>query len=227
MKTPAHDTTGLSSIRTCLRMAVPIMVYTTDPNESREGAMQRLLSRAALLLAAVVLSSCSNAAPSANSSSSIAPGASAAPAPAVQTLSIKAGGISGCVSPRERQAFEVYALRTQAMVGAQSCRITERFNAFATRFRGELTTEGQALRGYYQKNYGKRGDANLDEFVTELSNASFVNGGGAADYCGATNTLFDGVMAAPIGRLAAFSHEHPARALPAMEICTSAPPKKP
>ena len=83
------------------------------------------------------------------------------------------------------------------------------------------------MRGYYQKIYGKRGDANLDEFVTELSNASFVNGGGAADYCGATNALFDGVMAAPVGHLAAFSHEHPARALPAMEICTAAPAKKP
>jgi len=162
MKTPAHDTTGLSSIRTYLRMAVPIMVYTTDPNGFREGAMQPLLSRAALLLAAVILCSCSNAASSVNSSSAIAPAASAAPASAVQTLSIKAGGISGCVSPRGRQAFEVYALHTQAIVGAQSCRITERFNAFATRFRSELTTEGQALRGYCQKNYGKRGDANLD-----------------------------------------------------------------
>ena len=41
------------------------------------------------------------------------------------------------------------------------------------------------------------------------------------------NTLFDGVMAAPIGHLAAFSHEHPARALPAMEIRTATPAKKP
>jgi hypothetical protein len=97
MKTAAHDTTGLSSIRTYLRMAVPIMVYTTDPNGFREGAMRPLLSRC----------------------------------------------------------------------------------------------------------------------------------GGAADYCGATNTLFDGVMAAPVGHLAAFSHEHPARALTAMEICTAAPAKKP
>jgi hypothetical protein len=32
-------------------------------------------------------------------------------------------------------------------------------------------------------------------------------------------------MAAPIGHLAAFSHEHPARALPAMG--TAAPAKKP
>jgi hypothetical protein len=190
--------------------------------------MQPLFSRAVLPLAAlIVLGSCSNPTPAANSSPAAAPAASATPAPVAQTASITAAGISGCISPREREAFEVYALRTQAIVGAQSCRITDRFNAFATRFRGEPTTEGRTLRGYYQKNYGKRGNATLDEFVIQLSNASFVDGSGAADYCGATNALFDGVMSAPVGHLAAFSHEHPARALPAMEICTAAPATKP
>jgi hypothetical protein len=188
--------------------------------------MQPVLSRALLPLA-VLLGSCSNPNPAGSGASEAAPAASAAPAPAAQTASITAAGISGCVSPHERQAFEVYALRTQAIVGAQSCRVTERFNAFATRFRGELTTEGRALRAYYQKTYGKRGDATLDEFVTQLSNASFVDGGRAADYCGATNALFDNVLLTPVGHLAVFSHEHPAQALPAMEICGATPAKNP
>jgi len=83
------------------------------------------------------------------------------------------------------------------------------------------------LRDYYQKNYGKRGDAALDEFVTQLSNASFVDGSGAGDYCGATKALLDDAMSEPVGHLAAFSHEHPAHALPAMEICTAALAKSP
>jgi hypothetical protein len=189
--------------------------------------MQPVLSRALLSLAAlIVLGACSNSTPPNGSASESASAASTTPAPGAQTAAITAGAISGCVSPRERQAFEVYALRTQAIVGAQSCRVTERFNVFATRHRGELTTEGRALRGYYQKNYGKSGDATLDEFVTQLSNASFVNGSGAADYCGVTNALFDTVLVTPVGHLATFSHEHPTPALPAMEICSVTPAKK-
>lgn len=110
-------------------------------------------------------------------------------------------------SDPERQRLAV--LRTQAMVGAQSCRITGRFNAFATRFRGELTTEGRALQDYYQKNHGKRGDAALDEFVTQLSNAPFVDGNGTGDYCGATKALLNDATSEPVGHLAAFSHERP------------------
>jgi hypothetical protein len=189
--------------------------------------MQTVLSRALLPLAdLIVLGSCSNPTPSGSSASEAAPAASATSSLAAQSASITTAPIEGCVSAREREAFERYALRTHAIVGAQSCRATERFNAFATRFRGELTTQGRALRGYYQKTYGKRGDATLDEFVSQLSNASFVNGSGPADYCGATNALFDTVMVAPVGHLAAFSHEHPASALPAMEICSASPTKK-
>ena len=83
---------------------------------------------------------------------------------------------SACISSRERQAYEVYALRTEALVGAQSCRMTDRFNVFASRFTRELTAEGRELRAYYQKTYGKGGDARLDDFVTQLANTSFVDG---------------------------------------------------
>jgi hypothetical protein len=135
--------------------------------------MQPVLSRALLPLAdLIVLGSCSNPTPSGSSASEAAPAASATSSLAAQSASIMTAPIEDCVSAREREAFEGYALRTHAIVGAQSCRITERFNAFATRFRGELTTQGRALRGYYQKTYGKRGDATLDEFVSQLSNAS-------------------------------------------------------
>jgi hypothetical protein len=77
--------------------------------------------------------------------------------------------------------------------------------SFATRFRGELTTEDPALRSYYQKRLDERG---------------------GADYCGDTNLLFDNVMSIPIGHLAAYSHEHPARTSPAMETCGGVPTKK-
>src|SRR6266704_436468 len=84
-----------------------------------------------------------------------------------------ATGLADCVDPNERQAYEVYALRTDALVGAQSCRMTDRFNVFATKFGRELTVEGRELRSYYLKTYGKGGDKALDEFVTQIANNSF------------------------------------------------------
>ncbi len=131
-----------------------------------------------------------------------------------------AGTALSCISPRERQAYEVYALRTDVLVGAQSCRMTDRFNVFVTKFTRELTVEGRELRAFYQKTYGKGGDAHLDDFVTELANTSFVAGSsGGGNLCATTTALLDDVMAVPVGQLAVFSRTRHARALPDMDVC--------
>lgn len=127
--------------------------------------------------------------------------------------------LAACISPRERQAYEVYALRTEVLVGAQSCRMTDRFNVFATKFTRELTVEGRALRSYYLKTYGKGGDKALDDFVTRIANNSFVEGSGTGNLCATTTALFEDVMALPVGKLAVYSREHQPRALPVMEVC--------
>jgi hypothetical protein len=126
--------------------------------------------------------------------------------------------VSACISQRERQAYEVYALRTEVLVGAQSCRMTDRFNIFATKFTRELTTEGRALRSHYLKTYGKGGDKALDDFVTQIANSSFVEGS-SGNLCAATTAIFDDVLALPEGQLAAYSSQHKSRALPDMDVC--------
>ncbi|HEX3497682.1 MAG TPA: hypothetical protein VHT04_00010 [Stellaceae bacterium] len=127
--------------------------------------------------------------------------------------------LSACITPRERQAYEVYALRTEVLVGAQSCRMTDRFNVFATKFTRELTTEGRALRAHYLKTYGKGGDKALDDFVTRMANNSFVEGSGGGNLCAATTAIFEDVEALPEGQLAVYSSQHTPRGLPALEVC--------
>jgi hypothetical protein len=129
--------------------------------------------------------------------------------------------LSACITPKEREAYEVYALRTQVLVGAQSCRMTDRFNVFAMKFSRELTSEGRELRAHYLKTYGKGGDKALDDFVTQIANASFVEGSGGGDLCGATTAIFDDVMALPEGKLATYSSQHKSRALPVMDFCST------
>jgi hypothetical protein len=140
---------------------------------------------------------------------------------AITTIACMGTAISACISQRERQAYEVYALRTEVLVGAQSCRMTDRFNIFATKFTRELTSEGRALRSHYLKTYGKGGDKALDDFVTRMANNSFVEGSGTGNLCATTTALFEDVMALPVGELAAYSHHHQLRGLPAMEVCGS------
>jgi hypothetical protein len=138
---------------------------------------------------------------------------------AVAMIACAGAALSACITPRERQAYEVYALRTEVLVGAQSCRMTDRFNIFATKFTRELTAEGRELRSHYLKTYGKGGDKKLDDFVTQIANSSFVQGSGGGDLCAATTAIFDEVMALPEGKLAVYSSEHTPPALPAMDVC--------
>jgi hypothetical protein len=138
---------------------------------------------------------------------------------AVAMIACAGAALSACITPRERQAYEVYALRTEVLVGAQSCRMTDRFNVFATKFTRELTTEGRELRAHYLKTYGKGGDKALDDFVTRMANNSFVEGSGGGNLCAVTIALFDDVEALPEGQLAVYSREHHPRGLPAMEFC--------
>ncbi len=175
------------------------------------------------LAAAFILGSCT--APTMPDSAAAPPTDEAAAQAEGESPTLTPIAFSGCVSPREREAFEVYALRIEALVGAQSCRMTDRFNTFAIKFRGELTTQGRAMRAYYQKSYGTGGDAALDTFVTDLSNTTFVYGSTTSDFCTATKSLLDSLMAARVGQLAAFSAQRPAHALPAMDSCGGAPPK--
>jgi hypothetical protein len=138
---------------------------------------------------------------------------------AVAMIACAGAALSACITPRERQAYEVYALRTEVLVGAQSCRMTDRFNIFATKFTRELTAEGRELRSHYLKTYGKGGDKKLDDFVTQIANSSFVEGSGGGDLCAATTAIFDDVMALPVGQLAVYTSKHTPPALPAMDVC--------
>jgi len=128
-------------------------------------------------------------------------------------------GAATCFTVRERQAHEVYAIRTEALVGAQSCRMTDRFNAFATRHRQELLNEGHALKAYYQRVYGRGGDKALDDYVTYLANASATAQPQNMGFCAAAEMLFEKLMLLPVGQLAKFSRDNPAPALPAMQDC--------
>jgi hypothetical protein len=126
---------------------------------------------------------------------------------------LAAGGASAqqCVRPAEHAAFEAAALKTQLMITALTCDVRERYNAFVSRFRGELAAHERALQGYFNRSFGGRGQQRHDDYITSLANTQ--SQAGLRDgtlFCQRNAGLFDEVLGLPNGAsLARFAAAHP------------------
>jgi hypothetical protein len=107
---------------------------------------------------------------------------------------------SPCVRPAEHTTFDVAALKSQLMVTALSCDAREKYNAFVLRFRAELMARETALQGWFARTYGRRGEKQHDNYITELANTQSEAGlRKGAHFCEISVTLFDEVLALPSG----------------------------
>jgi hypothetical protein len=111
-----------------------------------------------------------------------------------------------CARPVEKTAFDVTALKSQLMVTALACNAQDKYNAFVTKFRGELVKQERALNSYFGRAYGRRGRQQHDDYITSLANAQSEAGTrlGSA-YCQQRLGMFDQVMVQPsLGDLSGF-----------------------
>jgi len=76
-----------------------------------------------------------------------------------------------CARPPEKAAFQVAALKSRLMVTALACDASEKYNAFIAANRSALLPQERALSGYFQRYYGRRGQVEHDEYITNLANA--------------------------------------------------------
>lgn len=88
---------------------------------------------------------------------------------------IAAGGavaaLPACVSAQERDAMTLRSFQSSLMVAAVGCNQTQAYNAFASRYRAELSATGPALRSYFQRVYGRGDESRLNAFITDIANA--------------------------------------------------------
>lgn len=114
---------------------------------------------------------------------------------------------AACVTAAEESALNTRVLQTELMVAALSCGEKDRYNAFVTTFKSQLSTSGQALRTMFRRVHGGRGDYEMNAFVTRLANdASQRNAMGKPGYCAAASRLFSEALASSprdFGRLTA------------------------
>ncbi len=76
-----------------------------------------------------------------------------------------------CARPVEKTAFQVAALKSRLMVTALACDSSEKYNAFITANRAALLPQEKALSSYFARHYGRRGQTEHDEYITNLANA--------------------------------------------------------
>jgi hypothetical protein len=110
----------------------------------------------------------------------------------------QATAAENCKNPSDRDVFQLAALKSEAMVLAESCHEEERYNAFIQRYKAVLLENEHAFDAYFKRVFGRSGQAEHDAYITSLANAqSDVGLKEGTDFCPHTEAIFDEVMAVP------------------------------
>ena len=110
-------------------------------------------------------------------------------------LTSQMAAAQNCVRPADRTAFDVAGLKSQLMVAAITCDASERYNSFILRYRTDLVAQEKVLTAYFARNFGRKAQAQHDDYITALANSVSQNGlkAGSA-FCERTMPAFDSVM---------------------------------
>jgi hypothetical protein len=101
-----------------------------------------------------------------------------------------------CLSPQEREAVAVAALRSELMVLATGCHDDDGYNAFIRKFQPDLVSNENAIGEIFKHKYGRRAQQEHDQFTTELANGESSAGMRlGSDFCQHNGMIFNEVMA--------------------------------
>jgi hypothetical protein len=114
-----------------------------------------------------------------------------------------------CLQPAEQSAFQVRALQSQLMVAAIACGQQDDYNAFVTRFQGDLGGAWRSLAGHFRRTGGRQHQKQLDSYITHLANAQSQDGiRQGSRFCQNLRPLFQVAMSQPnVGALAQLATE--------------------
>ncbi len=75
-----------------------------------------------------------------------------------------------CAKPGEKKGLNGRALQTELMVAALSCKQQTSYNSVVQKFRSNMKSDSDAMRGYFKRRYGGISESKMDEFVTRIAN---------------------------------------------------------
>jgi len=76
-----------------------------------------------------------------------------------------------CARPAEKAAFQVAGLKSRLMVTALACDATDKYNSFIATHRAALLPQEKELSAWFARHYGRRGQTEHDQYITNLANA--------------------------------------------------------
>lgn len=115
-----------------------------------------------------------------------------------------------CAAPAEMAALQSRVLLSDLMVSALSCNEQPRYNAFVTKYKGDLGKHGAALQQYFGKAYGGAGRSQMNRFVTDLANnSSNYSLEHITLYCQETRKEFEDLLASNQTSLASYAASTP------------------
>lgn len=104
---------------------------------------------------------------------------------------------SACTTAEDEATLNARVLQTELMVAALACGEQQRYNAFVTTFKSELSQRGKLLRAYFKRVHGPSGENRMNAFVTKLANDASQRTANTPDaYCASSARLFNEVLAA-------------------------------
>ena len=144
-------------------------------------------------------------------------------------LTSHAAFANDCARPADKTAFDIVGLKSQLMVTALTCAADEKYNSFVVRYRPVLISANNALNGYFGRVFGRRAQAQYDDYITSLANAQSQEGiKHGTLYCSRNIGLFDEVMGLKnpneLGQFA--GSKNPVQPIDVVE-CAAAPPPRP
>ncbi|MEJ1978161.1 MAG: hypothetical protein WDN49_20635 [Acetobacteraceae bacterium] len=143
-------------------------------------------------------------------------------------LASQMAAAQNCARPADKTAFDVAGLKSQLMVTAITCEATERYNTFILRYRPDLLAQEKVLNAYFSRNFGKRAQAEHDDYITSLANTQSESGlkAGTA-FCNQNISMFDQVMALHGGAELADFATNKATVQPIALVACAATPGRP
>ena len=132
-----------------------------------------------------------------------------------------------CTNITDRTAFDTEGLKSELMVTAETCHMTDKFNRFMLTYRPAIAAREKELTAYFKRAYGRMSDKAYDDYITNLANVQSQEGlkTGTA-FCTIFQNMFDEVLSLHDGtELADYAHSQAIVQPVAFTTCSDVPVK--
>jgi hypothetical protein len=103
---------------------------------------------------------------------------------------------AGCASPADAAALKTAVIQQELMVAAFQCHEAGAYNRFVTTYRGELQSSDAALKSFFIRRDGRRGEDGYDSFKTKAANLWGLEQARHADaFCAEAHALYGAAFA--------------------------------